>query len=214
MTSTIFGTLIGFVLTLFIYSYLLGDNPLYRLSAHLLVGVSVAYATVIAIRQVFWPLFIRLRDDPSDPAMLIWIVPFLLGILLLLKRHPTGSEWGNMSVALLVGVGAAVALMGAITGTLWPQATAVSNLSVNPWQNLLVALLTVSVLLTFQFTGRSEATPGVWQRPSWLNRVAAVGQVVLMMTFGVLFANILNTSLILFIERLSFYGSFIAEVFR
>lgn len=214
MDLAIFGTLIGFVLTLFIFSYLLGDNPLYRFSAHLLVGVSVAYATVVAVRQVFWPLFVRLRDSPNDPETLIWVIPFLLGILLLLKRHPTGSEWGNVSVALLVGVGAAVALMGAITGTLWPQATAFSNLSLNPWQNLLVALLTVTVLLSFQFTGRAEAKPGVWQRPGWLNRVAAVGQIVLMMTFGVLFANILNTSLVLFIERLSFYGSFIVEVFR
>ena len=35
------GVALGFVLTLMIYSYLLGDNPLYRLAVHVMVGAGL-----------------------------------------------------------------------------------------------------------------------------------------------------------------------------
>ena len=40
------GLIVGFILTLLVFSYLLGDNPLYRIAIHLLVGTSAAYAAV------------------------------------------------------------------------------------------------------------------------------------------------------------------------
>ena len=43
------------VLTLMIFSYLLGDNPLYRLALHIFVGVSVAYLFVLALQAVIIP---------------------------------------------------------------------------------------------------------------------------------------------------------------
>ena len=46
------GLIVGILLTLFIYSYLIGDNPLYRISVHLLVGVSAAYAVVVVVQQL------------------------------------------------------------------------------------------------------------------------------------------------------------------
>ena len=36
------GLILGFILTLCVYSYVLGDNPLFRVASHLLVGVSAA----------------------------------------------------------------------------------------------------------------------------------------------------------------------------
>jgi hypothetical protein len=35
------GTIVAIVLTLFVFSYLLGDNILYRLAEHIFVGVAV-----------------------------------------------------------------------------------------------------------------------------------------------------------------------------
>jgi hypothetical protein len=104
-------------------------------------------------------------------------------------------------VALLVGVGAATALMGALLGTLWPQLTAVSPTDAPPYQGLLIAVLTVSTLFTFQFTGRVKK--GRWTRPFWQNGFVQIGQAVLAVTFGVLFAALLNTSFILLASRLS-----------
>jgi hypothetical protein len=206
MNDTI-GLFIGFILTLLIYSYILGDNPAYRLAVHLLVGVSAAYAAVVVLRQVILPVFAQLIINPASVDSLLWLAPILLALLLILQRLPRFAWLGDNALALLVGVGAAVALMGAVVGTLLPQTLAwyaPDEGSFTPWQGLMMAALTVCTLLTFHFTG-PRAENGAWRRPWWQQGAVQVGQAVLMITFGALFAGILSTSLVLLTERLGFY---------
>lgn len=201
--SDLVGLLIGLILTLFIYSYVVGDNPLYRLAVHILVGVSAAYAAVVVIQQVILPVADQIRQNPAGRASLLWSVPLFFALLLLLKRAPALAWLGNNTVAMLVGVGAATALVGAIIGTLWPQVTAVPGLNNARFQGLLIAILSALTLLTFQFTGKGKN--GQWQRSLWWQGAAQIGRAVLMITFGALFAALLNTSLILLSSRLSYY---------
>lgn len=204
------GLIIGFLLTLLIYSYLLGDNPLYRLAVHVLVGVSAAYAAVIIIRQVLLPIFIEIRQNPTSPETVLWAVPLLFALLLLAKRLP-GLDWlGNSTLALLIGIGAAIGLVGAITGTLWPLTTAVTT--DGPLTGLIVALLTVSTLLTFQFTPMRLRETAVWQPPAWQRLAAGLGKVVLTITLGVLYANTLATSIALLTDRLSIFINELARL--
>ena len=54
--------LVGLVLTLLIFSYLLGDSPLFKLAIYLFVGVSSGYAAAVVWHQVlvqslFQPLY-------------------------------------------------------------------------------------------------------------------------------------------------------------
>lgn len=202
------GVLVGFVLTLFIFSYIWGDNPLYRLAVHLLVGISAAYAAVLIVQQLFVPFYAELRADPANLELAGGLVPIFLGLLLLLKRLPRFAWMGTGTLALLMGVGAAVALLGALTGTLWPQVTAVVTDS--GLLNLVIALLTVATLVTFQFSGKVNSS-GAWVRPIWQRGLAQVGQAVLMITFGALFASVFNTSLILLVERIN---TFVTEFSR
>ena len=201
------GLLIGFVLTLLIYSYVIGDNPVYRLAVHILVGVSAAYAAVYVLRQVILPVFAQLMLNPLSLDSLLWLVPILLALLLILQRLARFAWLGDNATALLVGVGAAVALVGAISGTILPQVMIFSgdgNAIMTPIEGLIVAVLTICTLLAFYFTGKKNAQ-GEWIRPLWTRGVAQVGQAVLMITFGALFAGILSTSLVLLTERISFY---------
>ena len=116
-TTETAGLVAGAVLTLLIFSYLLGDNPLYRLAVHLFVGALVGYSFGIVFRDVLLDMvFAQLLDDPS-----VVVVPLVLGILLLIKGLPRHAYIGNSSVAYLVGVGSAVALSGALLGTIVPQ---------------------------------------------------------------------------------------------
>jgi beta-lactamase regulating signal transducer with metallopeptidase domain len=206
------GLIIGFILTLLIYSYLIGDNPLFRLAVHILVGVSGAYAGVVVLRQVILPVFARLAANPASINSLLWLVPILLALLLILQRLPGFSWLGDNALALLVGVGSAVALVGAITGTLLPQILDFgSQTETGPIEGIIVAALTVCVLLAFYFTGRKTAD-GVWQRPVWLRGIVPIGKAVLTITFGFLFAAILSTSLILLTERIDFYFTLIKQL--
>ncbi len=200
--NELIGVFIGLVLTLFIYSYAVGDNPLYQLSVHILVGVSAAYAAVIAIQQIIWPIIDQIRQAPTERESLLWLVPLFFVLLLLFKRLPALAWLGNLSVGLMAGVGAAVALVGAILGTAWPQVTAVNATNSTALQAGLVAVLTVFTLLTFQFSRRSAESG---KRPFWQNIPAQIGRGILMITFGTLFAALLSTSLILLSSRISYY---------
>lgn len=201
----IIGIGIGLVVTIFIYSYLLGDNLLYRLAVHLLVGVSAGFAAVIAIRQVLWPVLNQLANDPSNPSSLLWLVPLALALLLLFKALPRLAWAGNISMAALIGVGAAVALVGAITGTLWPQIAAASQPStLGALGAIITALLTVCTLLAFQFTSRNPDNPPMWQKG-----IQQVGQFVLTVTFGALFAGVLSTSLALLTYQIGQFLTFL-----
>ncbi len=193
MSGDTIGLIVGLVLTVFIYSYVFGDNFLYRLAVHVLVGVSAAYAAVIVTRQVILPTVERVIDDPSSPESLLWFVPIGILILLYLTRRWTG----NGAVAFMLGVGAAVALVGAIQGTLIPQVAAVSEQPLFKGQDVVTAVLTISTLMTFQFTRQINV-----QQPRWQTAVSQVGRGVIMITFGALYAGILNSSFLLLSERL------------
>ncbi|WP_420628597.1 hypothetical protein [Candidatus Leptofilum sp.] len=201
------GLIIGILLTLFIYSYLIGDNPLYRISVHLLVGVSAAYAVVVVVQQVLLPIWRQVQANPASADSVIWLVPILFLLMLLARRLPSVSWLGNTTLALLVGVGAAIALLGSLTGTLWPQIVSVQPAS--PLQGVVVAILTICTLLAFQFTLLRSRSSGIWQPAMWQRSVTAVGRIVLTVTFGALFATLLSTGLILLAERLNY---FIAEL--
>ncbi len=192
----------GFLLTLFIYSYLLGDNALYRIAVHIMVGVTAGYAAVVAVLEVFVPLFQQLSADPTAPANVLWIIPLILALLLLLIWVRPVAWLANGAVGALVGVGAAVGLVGVITGTLLPQI--LNEPAGDPVLGLVAALFTVCALLYFQFTGPAT-TEGDLVQPGWRRVVNGVGQAVLMVTFGALFAGAINTGLILFIDRVVTY---------
>jgi len=74
-----------------------------------------------------------------------------MGLLLLLKLSPRTARLGIPSMAFLVGVGAAVAIGGAIMGTLFPQTWAsmqAFNLSVpenTGWKRVMKGLSCWSV---------------------------------------------------------------------
>jgi hypothetical protein len=197
--SELAGLLLGFILTLFVYSYIWRDNPLYRLAVHLLVGVSAGYAVVIVTQTVFVPIWLELRQP--GPLSVGWLVPLLLALLLSLKLVRPLAWLGNSAVALLVGVGAAVALVGAISGTLLPQITAAYT---DAATGILVALLTVSVLLYFHFTGRLT-TDGQVVMPIWQRYAAVAGRVVITITFAALFAGLFNTAIALLAGRVAFF---------
>lgn len=198
--------IIGLVLTLFIYSYLVGDNPLFRLAVHLMVGVSAGYALVIAIRRIFIPVFTGILSEPTSPETALWLIPIGLSLLLLFKWVGPMNWVGNMSLGILVTIGASAALFGAVAGTLIPQL--LSFETEGPIFAILVALLTACSLLYFQFTAKVDpegVEEQAFRQRGWTALPAAIGQIVLMITFGAVFAGVFTTSLVLLIERIDYF---------
>jgi hypothetical protein len=205
--SGIFSVWIAAVLTLMVYSYLLGDNPLYRLAGHLFVGSSIGYAAVIVFHNILRPhLFEPLQKDAAGSWP--YLIPLLLGLLLLAKGRRSIAWLGNSSLGCLFGVGAALAIGGALVGSFLPQIQA-SWLSLSPataggWEaaldNLFIAVGTVSTLTYFYFTVGSGKKPGGRLVRFW----AIIGKWVILITFGAIFGNRIMSYVSLLIGRVYF----------
>ena len=83
------GTIVAVVLTLMVFSYLLGDNLLYRLAEHIFVGVSIGYAVVVAFHAIlasklFLPMVAAIGEGDWQQLVLL-VIPLVLGLLLLMK---------------------------------------------------------------------------------------------------------------------------------
>jgi hypothetical protein len=207
---------ISFLLTLMVLSYLIGDNPAFRVAIYIFIGVAAGYAAAVTWHQVLMPrLVIPLRS-----GNLLTIVPLVLGSLLLFKLSPKTSRLGTPSMAFLVGVGAAVAIGGAVMGTLFPQSRAAMN-TLDPTsssQNVLAHLAegvvmlvgTVSTLIYFHFGAKATAEGS--QRGKLVQSLGWVGQVFIAITFGTLFAGVFVAALTALIERLIFIISFLSSL--
>lgn len=218
------GALLGFVFTLLVFSYLLGDNPLFRLTVHLFIGVAAGFAAVSAINSVLLPHLVVPILSGSASERLLALIPLVLGGLLLTKVSPRLSSWGNLPMAYLVGVGAAAAIGGAINGTLIPQVLASINLfdrqaaqtvetglAVSLMNSSVLLIGTVATLAYFHFGIRTR--PDQSARPqAWIASLGQIGQVFIAIAFGFIFAGLVSAALVALIERLSFLVEFIDTV--
>lgn len=206
---------IGFLLTVMVFSYLIGDNPLFRIAVYLFIGVASGYAAAVIVNNV---LFAKFQSLPlNDPTQLaIGLIPFLFAVTLLAKLSPRLSWLGTFAMAVLVGVGAATALGGALAGTLIPQAGAAmeamnSRSLLDLLQGGVMLAGTVATLAYFQF-GAKRASDGTVKRNAILEALAWLGRIFIAVTLGVLFAGVFMAALTAMIERLSSLIHFVSSL--
>lgn len=216
-------TLIGFVVTLLVFSYVLGDNPLFRIAAYILVGVSAAYAALLVIYQVLLPRLIQ----PLAQGSYLLVIPLLLGVLLLAKLFPRFSAVGSLSMGYLVGAAAGVAVGGALLTTLLGQMQGAINefdLVTAARQNgntqlmqisegVILLVGTVASLAYFQFGARKRPDQAPRRHPL-IDILAQVGQVFIAITLGALFAGVFSAALAALVERLDFIIQFISSLVK
>lgn len=220
------GAVIGFVLTLLVFSYLIGDNFLFRLAISIFIGVASGYAAVVIIYNVLWyQLIVPLLTNPLA-NLAVTIPSILLGLWVLTKGTARFARLGNPVLAFLVGVGAATALAGAILGTILPQVNASMNLinlqaapqnggSLVSWflKGLVVLVGTVVTLAYFHFGLRPRGDQTVSQRnPIIENYLAPAGSVFIAITLGALFAGVYAAALSAMIDRVRFLWDFISRI--
>ncbi|MBC7259833.1 MAG: hypothetical protein H5T65_11365 [Chloroflexi bacterium] len=217
--SDLVGIWISALLTVMVLSYLLGDNPLYRLAEHLFVGTAVGYAVLVAYYSLLRPrLLLPLIQAPLENWMLI--VPLLLAVLLLARLNHSWRGAGLAPLSFLLGVGVALAIGGALFGSILPQVEG-TFVSVNPadggWgvalSHLVLVIGTVSTLAYFYFTGQGDTGLGR-VRGGFLKAWRGLGKWFIMLTFGALFAGTVMARLSLLIGRLQFLVTEIPKTLR
>jgi hypothetical protein len=202
--------LLSFIFTVMIFSYLIGDNPLFRIATYIFVGVAAGYIGAVAFGQVLWPALLYPLFFEGGPQTALLFFPLILIGLLLLKFSPRTTQYGAPAMAYLVGVGAAVSIGGAVIGTLSPQSFATIHAldlaaSVNPLAALLngglILIGVVTTLAYFHFGGRA-ADDGSVHRLAPIEWIAWVGRIFIAITLGALFAGVYISALTAMIERL------------
>ncbi len=204
--------IIAIVLTIAVLSRIAGNNPLFRAAQYLFVGVSLGLAFVISYHQVLRPAVVGLLSG-SQSATLLYGIPIVLG-LLLLPRAVGGQElsWlANLPLAIIFGVGAALAVSGAMVGTLLPQvldsARPIGNDPSTMIGTIILTLTTVIILTGFYYT-----VPPSSPFSRVVTMSGTIGHWLLMVAFGFFFAGALQTYLSALTERLQFILSFIGLV--
>ncbi|MGD2251673.1 MAG: hypothetical protein PVF70_02030 [Anaerolineales bacterium] len=213
------GMLTAGLLTVMILSYIVGDNPLFRFATHVFIGVTAGYAGAIAWHGVLKPGLVEpiMAQGVSALMQPSFLAPLVLVVLLLFKLLPSTSRLGAIPMAILVGIGAAVVVGGAITGTLVPQAMGAID-TLNPGAvavqtgetglervaNVSILLVgTVSTLLYFRFTGFRKVNGRVL-RTSLGKAVSTVGGLFIAVAFGAMYAGVLMAAIIVLVERVQF----------
>jgi hypothetical protein len=133
------GIWIAALLTLGIFSFLVRDNPFYKVVESILIGVSAAYWMLVAFWSTLVPdLFAKLAPDlvratmlpglaPSEHPgkdFLLALIPLALGMMLLWRLAPRGAWIAVWPLAVVIGTFAGMRLTASIEADFMAQIAA------------------------------------------------------------------------------------------
>jgi hypothetical protein len=199
----------SFSLTLLIFSYLLGDNFLFRLAVSAFVGLAAAFTTIAIIRSVIYPLFVwdNLNELERNASLVVIVISGILAGLLLLKPFPAFKSWSNLALAFLIAVGTAVALVGALTGTIIPLVDDTTQIDFENgiWtiiNGLIVLVGVVTSLLYFRYQARLNPD-GTVTNTRIIALLRNIGLGFIVVTLGAIYATAILTSLTILTGQIS-----------
>jgi len=180
----ILGAWVTGFLTLGIFSFLYKDNPLFKITENLYVGVGMGYYVSLYFFQVWTPLV----WEPLKAGNYIVIVPSIMGLLLLSQLVPKLSWLSRYTLTFTIGYSCGLAipmtintdLLTQILGTAKPFAT-IGSVGPMAIFNMIFILIAVLCVLTYFFF--SVESRGA------VKKVSNVGIYVLMAYFGAAFGN-------------------------
>jgi hypothetical protein len=216
--SRTIGTWVAALLTLFIFSLLYKDNPFYKFAESVVIGVSAAYVMVNGFWTVIVPNLIArlapltvkswaqpgLSGEDLNPDYW-YIVPLILGVMLLWRLAPKGQWIARWPLALFIGVFAGLRLVQFIHADFLSQI----NSGIVPLivfengkfdfseslKNTVMVFGVLACLVYFFFSFEHKGSVG---------KVARVGIWILMITFGAMFGYTVMGRITLLAARLEF----------
>jgi hypothetical protein len=218
------GLWLAAMFTLFILSFLVGDNPAYKFAEAMVVGTSAGYVMVIGIWDVFVPDLLAnlfpetikgwvlpgLSPEPLEGLgyalhLVQYIIPAILIVMLLWNLMPSGGWISRWPIALFIGVTAGFRMIGAIEADLLAQIRA----GIVPlWQTtdgvfdfwlsfkyFTITIATLSAMVYFFFS---------IEHKGFIGKTAKVGIWFMMITFGASFGYTVMGRIALLAARLEF----------
>jgi len=212
------GLWLSALFTLAILSFLYRDNVFYKIAESVMVGVSAGWAMASA---GFWEAIVpKLLANLAPDLVRAWampelrqarpnwlyLVPLMLGIMLMWRLLPRGGWIARWPLAFVVGTFAGIKLISfleadfvsQIRSTIIPLVVMTSSRQVDVWSSLrnIGTVLGVLVCLTYFFFSVEHR--------GFVGRVSRIGVWYLMITFGASFAYTVMGRIALLAARVEF----------
>ncbi len=212
------GIWISAFFTLAIFSFLYKDNPFYKIAEASVVGISAAYWMVVG----FWDVIVPNLIGKLSPAIVkawalpglsgkdleanYWyLLPLLLGIMLLMRLSPKGAWISRWPLAFIIGTTAGIRLVGFIQADFLSQIRAsivplvvVENGVFSLFDSLSNLILVIGVLACLVYFFFSFEHKGI------VGGSARLGIWFLMITFGAAFGYTVMGRIALLAIRIEF----------
>lgn len=184
-----------------LYSFIYKENPIYRLFEHIYVGASVGYAVVTAygniVDQAWTPL--------TSKGELNLIIPVLLGLMLYTRFFKPIAWLSRWPMSFLMGLGVGISTFGMLNSQLIAQSRAAmvpvlvkakdgSFLLGKSINNVIMVMGVLGVLCFFFFSVEHKGP---------VRRMAGFGRLIMMVTFGVAFGNVVMGRISLLLGTIS-----------
>ncbi len=203
--STDLSIWIGALLTLGIWSFLYKDNPFYKFSESLFVGVSAGYLFCMQIWNVIVPKLV----NNLQAGQTIYLIPAVLGLFMLLRLFPKVGWVSRYSISFVIGTYSGIFfinflkenLLNQIAATILPLLVFSTEEGARhlDWSqsinNSVMVLGMLSALVYFFFSKEHKGATG---------KVARVGIWFLMISFGAAFGYTVMARVSLLVGRMTF----------
>jgi MFS family permease len=209
------GIWVAAILTLCIFSFLYKNNPAYDVAQNLFVGLTLGYVLVVKVLKE--GIFGVIKDQffatgtwtiqPDIATIVSSVIAILLGLLFFSSYVPKWSWLVTIVLALTIGWGSGIVISAELSSKVYAQVTSTildfqgfsekeffsgSKSQVN---TVLMLVGVICTLTYFFFSVEHRGVPG---------KLAKIGVIFIMISFGASFANAVAGRVTLLIGRMTF----------
>ena len=193
MISTDITIWIGALWVIFVYSFIIRDNPLFKFCEATMIGTTAGVFTVIAFDNIKKLALLPLIEKQAYINM----IPLIIGILMFAQVSRRHIYLSRLPIAIMLGGGIGVAMSRTITSNIVKQLSVIMvKLPKTPYEILNIIILIVGLLgtlLVFTYT-RERKGPFGW--------VTKIGEYLMMAAMGSTFGLLITMRVTYVITRL------------
>jgi hypothetical protein len=211
-------TITAGVATLAIFSFLIKENPFYRLFEHIFIGIAAGLGIIQGLRYFLWPQILRPMlgydiltfpdgtvSKPYDGTVLLYLIPMIFGLLYYFIYSQRHAWLAKLVIGFSLGASAGLAFKGFFAEMLPQLASSFKPLIVlendqivwwSSISNCIFIFTLLAVMYYFFFSIKADS--------ALEKKFSSSGRWLMMVCFGSFFGSTVMARLALLVERLQF----------
>ncbi len=211
-------TLIAGIGTICIFSFLIKENPAYRIFEHIFIGIAAGFGVIYSIKNFLWPNILvpmlgldivhypdGTQSAPYNPLYLLYLVPLLFGLLYYFVYSRKYGWLAKIVIGFSLGISGGIAFKGFFNEMVPQIKSSFRPLVVfgtdgfdilTSLNNAFFVFTLLAVMYYFFFSFRIENRA--------MAKVSLSGRWLMMICFGAFFGSTVMARMALLVERLLF----------